>query len=56
VRFVGARFGRDGADDRSTPACIARGVQSLREGNSTDGDEFMVELDADLAELQRKGH
>jgi antitoxin ParD1/3/4 len=34
---------------------IAAGVASLRAGKSVDGDAFMAALDAELAELERRG-
>ncbi len=45
-----------GVDAPSAEACIAKGMHSLREGRSTDGDTFMAELDFELAELERQGH
>ncbi len=35
---------------------IAQGVRSLREGRVTDGPAFMARMDAELAELERRGH
>jgi putative addiction module CopG family antidote len=34
---------------------IAAGFASLRPGKDVDGDAFMAELDADLAEQERQG-
>jgi antitoxin ParD1/3/4 len=34
---------------------IAAGVASLRTGKSVDGDAFMAAMDAELAELERRG-
>ncbi len=34
---------------------IAQGLQSLREGKGIDGEAFMAEMDAELAELERQG-
>ena len=34
---------------------IAQGMQSLREGKGTDGEAFMAQMDAELAELERQG-
>jgi hypothetical protein len=45
-----------GVDAPSAEACIAKGMHSLREGRSSDGDTFMAELDVELAELERQGH
>lgn len=35
---------------------ITEGLQSLRDGKSTDGEAFMAGMDAELAELERQGH
>ena len=34
---------------------IAWGLQSLRDGNATDGETLMAKMDAELAELERHG-
>lgn len=34
---------------------IAAGMASLRAGKGTDGEDFMAELDADLAAIERRG-
>jgi hypothetical protein len=34
---------------------IAQGMQSLREGRVTDGEAFMVRMNAELAGLERQG-
>jgi antitoxin ParD1/3/4 len=35
---------------------IAQGLRSLREGESTDGEAFFAQLDAEFEELERQGH
>jgi hypothetical protein len=34
---------------------ITEGLQSLRDGKSTDGEAFMARMDAELAELEKQG-
>ena len=34
---------------------IAQGARSLREGRVADGEAFMAQMDAELAELERQG-
>ncbi len=35
---------------------IAQGLRSLREHKDADGEAFMAQMDAELAELERQGH
>jgi Arc/MetJ-type ribon-helix-helix transcriptional regulator len=35
---------------------IAQGLRSLREGRGVDGEAFMAQMDAELAELERQEH
>lgn len=35
---------------------IADGVRSLREGKGCDGEGFMAQMDAELADEERQGH